>query len=237
MSESQSYVSPYLTHLVGRTLRSDHNEQYERLKKILNDGCLRHDPCDETTRNSVLLDIYYKKNVCTGTNEMYRPDMVCLCDIPTNDLHIHAEKYGRCGLAFAKDFIARRGGGPVHYVPKNAAPAWPGEEGAKRGDVFNQGVKACYHLLDELSCPNNEWSDRAKEVQQFLTANLFAYIRGFDHRLDDNDKDNYYRDREWRILGNLQFTMDDVEEVFLPKEYWPRLHNDFPELDEKRKSI
>ncbi len=238
MPASQSYISPYLTHLVGGTLESE-GEQYECLKKILNDGWLTYPPHDQTTRNSRELLIYYRKNVCAGTNEMYVSSMVCFCDIPTNDLKIHKKKYSRFGLAFDKAFIARRSGGPVHYVPKNATPAWPGGEGreAKRGDVFNQGVKECYDLLDKLICANNEWSDRAKKVNDFLNANLFAYIRCFDHRLEHDDPDNYYFEREWRILGSLKFRKSDVEKVFLPKEYAHRFREDFPELYAKLKFL
>jgi len=51
---------------------------------------------------------------------MYSPEIVCFCDIPVDDLHIHIGKYGRFGLAFLKSFLVERGANPVFYVARNS---------------------------------------------------------------------------------------------------------------------
>jgi hypothetical protein len=232
--DRQGYISPVLTHLAGSTLNSD-DERYELLTKILKEGWITYPPHDQSTKTSKEILIQYTKNISESTNEMYVTSMVCFCDIPITDLQIHVDKYSRFGLAFDKHFIASHGGGPVYYVPKNASPAWPdGEDStSNRGQVFDRRVKDCYHLLDELICADDKWSEQARKVNRFLNANLFAYIRGFDHRLADKDRDNYYFEREWRILGSLNFGMSDVRRIFLPKGYADKFRKDFPGLDEK----
>jgi hypothetical protein len=229
MLNRQRYISSELTHFVGSKLKSD-DERYELLAKILREGWITYPPHDNSTRTSRELHINYNKNISESTNEMYEPSMVCFCDIPVGDLHIHMEKYSRFGLAFDKQFIASRGGGPMYYVPKNAAPVWPDREGAEviRGQVFDRSVKECYHLLDDLIRADKEWSERAKNVYDFLGPNIFAFIRCFDHKLADNHRDNYYFEREWRILGSLNFRMTDVSRILLPKEYARRFRENFP---------
>ena len=223
----QRYISNELTHLIGRELESD-EEQYAILIKILKEKCITYPPHEKNDRGARCLITQYKADFTK--NEMYMPSMVCFCDIPICDLSIHINKYSPFGLSFDKEFIARKGGGPLYYVPKTAAPAWPFGHDSKehRGHVFNQKIKECYHLLDDLICDKNEWSDRAKSVQSFLSGSIFAYTKCFDHTLMDRDEDNYYFEREWRVLGNLRFNISDVRRIIIPENYAVKFRKDFP---------
>ncbi len=238
MPDRSDYISSVLTHLVGRKEKSD-EKRYDVLIKILEEEWITYWPHDPTQRTAKEIIIHHDKNICDGTNEMYVSSVVCFCDIPIDKLDIHAKKYSRFGLAFDKDFIASCGGGPMYYVPINAAPAWPdgNESNVKRRDVFNQRMRECANLLSDMSCDDNEWSDRAKKVTSFLNANLFAYIRGFDHKLPGKHKNNYYFEREWRIIGNLHFRMNDVINILLPEEFADKFRKDFPELSGKLKIL
>jgi len=229
MSDRQRYISSELTHFVGSALESN-DERYKLLARILREGWITYPPHDKSTRTSKSLIINRTEKISDSTNKMYVPSMVCFCDIPIGDLHIHMEKYSRFGLAFDKQFIACNGGGPMYYVPKNAVPVWPesNDPEIKRKHVFDRSIKECYNLLDELICADNEWSEKAKRVSSFLGTNIFAFIRCFDHRLDDDDPDNYYFEREWRILGSLNFKMTDVSRILLPGKYARRFREDFP---------
>lgn len=59
---------------------------------------------------------------------------------------------------------------------------------------------------------------------------LFGHLKFFDPTLAPDHRDNYYMEREWRISGRLRFTIGDIQHVFVPPEYMPRLVAEFPEL-------
>lgn len=227
MTGEQRYISNELTHLVGRELES-YEEQYTILIKILKEGYITYPPHEKKDRNA--RELITQCKVDFTKNKMYVLSMVCFCDIPVCDLGIHMNKYSPFGLSFDKEFIALKGGGPVYYVPKTAAPAWPVGQGSgvDRGDVFNRKIKECYHLLNDLSA-ENEWSDRAGSVQSFLDSSIFAYTKCFDHTLMDRHNDNYYFEREWRVIGNLKFNIRDVRRIIIPENYAVRFRKDFPD--------
>lgn len=228
MTGEQRYISNELTHLVGGKLES-YEEQYNILIKILEEGYITYPPHERKDLNARELITNYTADFTK--NEMYVSSMVCFCDIPVSDLSIHINKYSPFGLSFDKTFIAHKGGGPVYYVPKTAAPVWPvgQDSGQNRGHVFDQNIKECYHLLDDLICANNVWSDRTRIVQSFLSTTMFAYTKCFDHTLMDKHDDNYYFEREWRILGNLRFNIRDIRRIIIPETYAAKFRKDFPD--------
>ena len=65
------------------------------------------------------------------------------------------------------------------------------------------------------------------EIDRFLIKALFGYLKFFKHTLKDNDKENYYFEREWRGMGQVKFSIEDVERIFIPKKYAVRLRKDF----------
>ena len=109
---SQRYVSNELSHFVGRGKSED--EQYRILvERILKPGWLTHPPHHDPTKPRTLsLDL--SKPI--STDEMFKYQVVCFCDIPESDLAIHTRKYSRFGLAFEKNFLIDRGACPVFYV-------------------------------------------------------------------------------------------------------------------------
>jgi hypothetical protein len=66
------------------------------------------------------------------------------------------------------------------------------------------------------------------DVQFFLDYNIFSFLKVFDDSLPDEDPENFYMEREWRMLGNLRFAMDDVYRVILPQSFAKRLRKDVP---------
>src|SRR5215208_1282488 len=98
---TQRYVSPELTHFVGKGRAED--EQYAMLvKDILKSGTLVSGsrPRDDT--------------------EAWDAQVVCFCDIPVTDLEIHMKKYSRFGLSFIKRFLVDKGANPMLYVANNS---------------------------------------------------------------------------------------------------------------------
>jgi hypothetical protein len=56
-----------------------------------------------------------------------------------------------------------------------------------------------------------------------------SYLIFYDHSLPEDHPDNYYFEREWRMLDNLNFTLDDVKRIFIPENYSKQFQKDLPE--------
>lgn len=157
-------------------------------------------------------------------NRMFVPEMVCFCDIPITEFHIHIQKYGPFGLSFSKDFIAKNGGSPVHYLPQNAYRfPWKKERLASFFDKV--GMNFYKFVNDKCSPPVDEKAD----YLNLLGFHILGYIKFFDHNLPDDDPNNFYFEREWRVLGNVKFKLENVQRVLLSKDYAEKFRKDFPE--------
>lgn len=61
-------------------------------------------------------------------------------------------------------------------------------------------------------------------------ANQMAYVKLFDATLPDDHPDNYYMECEWRSLGNVDFSINDIRTIYLPTEqYKDRFMEEFPD--------
>lgn len=57
-----------------------------------------------------------------------------------------------------------------------------------------------------------------------------AYIKMFDETLSQDDPENYYMEREWRALQDVEFNYADVMKIYLPsQQYKERFLREFPE--------
>lgn len=65
--------------------------------------------------------------------------------------------------------------------------------------------------------------------------NNSAFIKLFDPMLADDDPQNYYMEREWRCLQNVEFTLDDIVNVYMPEsEIMSEIFmKQFPKLSDK----
>ena len=251
---NQRYISKELTHFVGAKLsKSTTNykaQQYKLLVKILNSGLLTHSSPME-------VGMIISGNADISENEMYTPFMVCFCDIPIGDLSIHINKFSRFGLSFNKDFIANQGGKPVYYIPKSGSHPYI-QENKSNSAYFDDMVKHFRNVFDILlgeisqrhysydyqlpplsphdpDSPNNlnillqDFPSVIIELRKFFDYNLFSYIKFFDHNLDDKHRDNFYFEREWRVIGRVEFDIEDVKRILLPREYAKQFRRDCPD--------
>ena len=213
----QRYVSSELTHFVGRGLESD--EQYALLVKIVREGWLTHPPHSlEQSGN-----LFVSTDAKFSTNEMFNPQVICFCDIPVDDLRIHMSKYSSFGLALPKDLIVRAAGTPVRYLPAageaaafdtlaSTLPTYLMDQTFKSGSSGDQNDRQLLHNLTRL-----------------VNFQVLSFMKFYDHTLPDDHPDNYYMEREWRVLGNLQFQLSDVTRIILPREFATRFRRDLPE--------
>lgn len=86
---------------------------------------------------------------------------------------------------------------------------------------------------DELSALRNLLANpkvfaTLKVCTEFLCYYVFSFVKCFNAKGSFEDETNYYMEREWRITGNLKFSLNDVRRIFLPANYAARLRIDLP---------
>jgi hypothetical protein len=108
-------------------------------------------------------------------------------------------------------------------------------------DVFRFWRRESWTLLDELYTYFNrrhvdhgergavELRTRVFALRAFLTRQIFSYTKDFDLTLAENDADNYYMEREWRVIGGVRFVPDDVTRIIAPEPFAKRLRQDLPD--------
>ena len=56
--------------------------------------------------------------------------------------------------------------------------------------------------------------------------NILSHLKFFDPHLDDNDKQNFYMEREWRVMRQVRFRLVDVTRIMLPERFARRFRRD-----------
>ena len=235
MAKIQRYVSKELTHFIGRNLNEA--KQYDLLIEILRSRWLTHPPHDPSISGNLSI------NSSANLQEMYSPEVVCFCDIPIDDIDIHMSKGSRFGISFLKNFLIEKGANPVFYLSKNSIVKplrnlMNPEEIMGRKEYFETMIKEYHEFFRFLETKISEFSDavgvsdeekQLRELQRFFDFHIFSFIKLFDDSLPDKDLENYYMEREWRLLGNLKFSFDNVVRVILPQKFAQQFRNDIPD--------
>lgn len=226
MPKLQRYIAKELTHFIGKKLKT-RAAQYKILIEILNSCWLTHPP--HNPNRSGNLRVSYKGLI--SENKMYSPEVICFCDIPVGDLNIHMKKYSLFGISFLKAFLIKKGANPVFYNSKNST-VFRHLNVKTRADLFDQNVKKLGNFLTFLrmnplpQSPLN--SHDLQEIEYLLNFHIFSFIKFFEASKKENDPNNYYMEREWRMLGNVKFTLNQVHRVILPKSFAKKFRKDVP---------
>jgi hypothetical protein len=236
----QRYVSADLTHFVGGSIKGE-RKRYLLLRKILRTGVLKAHPMPARPDSAVHV-LRKDTGLALSTNEACTGSVVCFCDIPLSDLPLHMLKYSPFGLAFSKDFLADLGAAPVIYVPVHGRPALLPYEGYRRGRVASQAV-AFDHFWKlfnrvEKSLPNlksdrqiSKTAEDLRRMMQFLEIHIISNLKFFDQRLLDEENENFYMEREWRVGRNVSFSLSEVQRIIVPWKYGRELRHDCPKFD------
>lgn len=229
----QRYVSAELTHFVGRGMSEE--EQYELFIQILKSGWLKCDPRNHYGMDAeegegasgYLLNMDHSLETGDVYQPAYQPLVVCFCDIPLEDLGIHMRKYSRFGLSFRKSFLVSKGANPVFYVSRNSKVFG----NRNRETSFREGLTLYRRLFASLGEPDLKDTVLADKVQlnSFLGLFVFGFIKFFDEALPKSHSDNFYMEREWRVVGNVNFELQNVHRIILPKSYIDRFYEDLPD--------
>lgn len=237
---SQGYISPELTHFVGRSLKTQ-KDRYNLLKRILRAGVLKARPKMKGAGPKVRI-VQKDTEMRLSSNEACGLPIVCFCDIPLCDLPLHMSKYSSFGLAFSKRFLAELGALPVTYVPSKGRPASLPYEGYSRGRVASQAVCfdefwKIYNRVDKAISElakqrrSTALTDDVRRMTTFLEVHLISNLKFFDHRLMDQDHEHYYMEREWRVCQDVNFELNEVERVIIPAGFGQQFRKEFPDYD------
>jgi len=170
---------------------------------------------------------------------MYAPEIVCFCDIPVEDIHIHTAKYSLFGLAFSKRFIVTRGGCPVFYLSRDTQLRQLRDlkdfkdlqnlqllEQVNLGGMFDHMVSEFHSLMDLFgdllmrvrSTPGVPADYcRLRDLVLFLQFRVFSHVKFFDESLDDPE--NFHMERQWRVVGNVNFELSDIRRLIIPEKF------------------
>lgn len=240
MECNQRYISNIVTHFVGRGVE-DKEKNYETFKTILKEGFISHYP----HKRGYSGNLHVNTDASYDLRNMFNAEVTCFADIPMNDLKIHMNKYSEFGIGFKKEFLIENGANPVFYVnEKSMIPInYNFDNDGKlvitkidRKTYFETNIKSLFtHLqkLDDFYNNAPEVIGRSREsidlqkVTHFLDFYIFSFIKSWELKDDENDDENYYYEREWRIVGNIEFNLCDVERIIIPKDYSKRFREDF----------
>lgn len=251
----QRYVSKELTHFVGRNLSEEEDQYSVLVNGILKGGWLRHDPRSPHGPVEILESGGVSLSIAPNDpdippGELYRPQVVCFCDIPVSDLEIHMRKYSRFGLSFLKPFLVEKGASPAFYIAENskALKMFVGKEDEPipgmafpRNLMFTHNIREYNDLFwdlllgdppkhdNGLLVPHPKEHQKLSTFQSFLNVYIFSFLKFFDDSTSDEDPENFYMEREWRVLGDIPFELEDVYRVILPRSYAERLREDMPD--------
>lgn len=146
----------------------------------------------------------------------------CVTDIPLKDLPSHAPYYGKVAIGFRatavhKSFL------PVMYIPTQSMPVvemmvpnrkltemaydFLKYQGSFQEQQAMRLMSQAAHNKEAIQKPD------ADAMKGFLMN--FVKVTSFDL----SPENTFYREREWRNIGDFAFTVDEVEAVVVPESY------------------
>ena len=239
----QGYVSDELSHFVSRNKTKE--EALDILIKILTSKRLMMVP---GIGGPVPCGVLIPPDWSTASpDEVFRGDWVCFCDIPFKQLRIHSTKYGEYGLSFKKGRLLKYGANPVFYIDIGSLAYFPKlREIKQKPDIELPRAKGrrdgLVSLLRDIKrrlipiAPGDpddwvlEYTAACRTLQEVFEMNFLAFVKFFDSSLAEDDPCNYYMEREWRVLGEVRFELEDVSRIFAPAQDVASLRERFPEL-------
>lgn len=217
------YTSDVFYHFVGLRNPTDHKTNYSTLLKILDAKAVTHLPHNV---NSPYKMVTYRWDVDVQKGELIIPEVTCFCDIPYEALRVHLKKYGSFGISFLRNFVIKKGARPVIYLPlqsKDPMAGWGTLHGLtmlRDWMTIRQGfVEQLVAPLDKktrvrsLGVKPTTPENAIFAMDDFITSEIFAFIKVFDSDLAEDGPENFYMEREWRMYGNLKFEPANVANV------------------------
>ncbi len=218
----QRYVSTELTHFVGKALSPDRDKQLELLVEIIKTGLLGRGARAKGSPQRMIFT--YGRPFRLDDGELFAVPTVCFCDIPLADLRLHVLKYSEFGIAFPKTFLVKQGASPVFYLAENSTYT-SGEGTSRMGEEYLRMLGRLFECLDGFETRNPNIFD----LRRFLELRVLSYLKAFDSSLTDDHPNNYYMEREWRVIGKVEFEIEDICRIIIPRDSARQFREKLPE--------
>lgn len=146
----------------------------------------------------------------------------CVTDIPLKDLPSHAPYYGKVAIGF-KAIAVHRAFLPVMYVPTESMPVVemmvPNRKLTEMGFDYlrYQGSFQEQQALKLLSQAADIKEAVYKPDAEAMKGFLMNFVKVTD--FDTSPENTFYREREWRNIGDFNFTGEDVAAVVVPEQF------------------
>ena len=119
---------------------------------------------------------------------------ICFTEIRLSQAETHAERYGKLGIGFTRDFIMKKGGRPVIYIPYKAEAD---------GRLLEDSIKNVY-----VKSEDNKQIHRSAQW-------IMAHVK----RMSNGKGEDYYEEMEWRLVydespKNKHFTKDKGKGIY-----------------------
>lgn len=223
----QRYVGQRLYHLVGSRQPDADEANFETLCAILRSMELR--TCEVAGQRGGIRTVRDPSRPLTN-GEPIQQTVVCLCDIPRDDLPFHARRYGRFGLGVCRSVVAQWGGRPVIYVPfsRESYGTW----GARFPALVNSVLDGLDRFFPDSpdtrskieGGPAEDAQEAADEASSLITRDVQAFLKFWDVDLPEDHPENFYMEREWRKFGNLGLALC-LQEIIAPPQYHKALRS------------
>lgn len=222
-----------LYHFVGWGCPHDHDSNFETLCTILNSMRVGRYPDDDPAAG---IRLVIQAGGPLEKGELIQQSITCFCDIPFEQLKIHAAKYGRFGVGVSRRMLCTFGARPVSYVPRPSSrpDAW--------GHTLARDLRSLIAGVQDHLHPSGSWSknsiravgasldckeDVLELLESVLNKELLAFLKFFDSDLPSDHPENYYMEREWRKFLPMPLEQS-LEQVVVPPEFASQFIGRFP---------
>jgi hypothetical protein len=230
---SQRYFSNIYWHFTGSPEGVDWS-QARCPKDITEQGpVLDNEKAAETLR--LILDSSMLKATCTEkiSVALETDKFCCVTDIPFKDLPSHSPYYGKVAIGFKAKAIHRHFV-PVLYIPKQNLPAVsklvPNRQlQAMAGEFLRYSGGFQEQQAMKLLAQASHNKEEIKEIYEKEVGGFYSnFVKITD--FDTDAENSYYREREWRGIGDFNFDYINIEAVVGPEEILPSIREKLDEL-------
>lgn len=219
---TQRYYSNIYWHFTGSPKGIDWRE-VRRPADIKSQGPVL-DPA--TAKDTLKLILTSKKLLARCTErvvaELETAQFCCVTDIPLKDLPSHAPYYGKVAIGFKAESV-HRSFLPVMYIPTESMPVVelmvPNRKLTEMAYDYlkYQGSFQEQQAMKLMTQAANNKEAVRKPDAEAMKGFLMNFVKVTD--FDPAPENTFYREREWRNIGDFGFTVDDIAAVVVPESF------------------